>query len=82
MSKAGVLSTKYEDFAISRKKSVKAVVTNERAALASLKVAERFDYIVESISPEALCGPQVVPLLREAIRQPREAAHGHADVRF
>jgi hypothetical protein len=33
MSKAGVLSTKFEDFAISRKRSVKAIVLSEARAI-------------------------------------------------
>ena len=28
---------------------------------------------------QAVCGPQVLPLFAEAIRQPREAAHLHSD---
>lgn len=28
---------------------------------------------------QAVCGPQVLPLFAEGIRQPRQAAHGHSD---
>ena len=53
MSKASLISTKYEDFAISRKTSKKAVITNDNLALATLKEL-RPEYVIESIAPQAL----------------------------
>lgn len=45
--------------------------------------AKRFVNAAEIIVCEVntVRGPQVVPLLAEGVRQPREAAHGHADRR-
>jgi hypothetical protein len=54
MRKAQTLSTRYEDFTISRKHSRKAVVTDEHAAIAMLKDTRRPELVIESIAPEAL----------------------------
>lgn len=52
MSKAEVLSTRYEDFTISRKKSKRAVVMDEAIAIAYLKFNNP-QYVIPTISPEA-----------------------------
>jgi hypothetical protein len=54
MRKASTLSTRYEDLTITRKKSKKAVVTNEQAAIASIRSAGWGHYLVEAIAPSAL----------------------------
>jgi hypothetical protein len=54
MVKAKTLSTRFEDFTISRKKTVKAVVTSEQVAISALKLTGHGDYVVEAIAPQAL----------------------------
>jgi hypothetical protein len=53
MAKANTLSTRFEDFTISRKKSTKAVITNDGLALDALKTYHP-EYVILSISPLAL----------------------------
>ena len=53
MTKQNTLSTCYKDFTISQKKASRPVVTNEFAAIATLKET-RPEYIVESIASQAL----------------------------
>src|SRR5437899_1845431 len=53
MAKAKTLSTRFEDFTISRKKSVKAVIANEAAALADV-MANHPNYVIQGIAPQAL----------------------------
>jgi hypothetical protein len=54
MAKAKTLSTRFEDFTISRKKSVKAVITDESSAILALGQNGYEKYIVHAVSPEAL----------------------------
>jgi hypothetical protein len=54
MAKAKTLSTRFEDFTISRKKSTKVNVLSQGQALNDLDRQGRSDLIVESVSPEAL----------------------------
>lgn len=53
MAKAKTLSTRFEDFTISRKKSTRAVVMDEMKALIQLGETNP-NYIVTHIHPEAL----------------------------
>ncbi len=54
MAKTATLSTKYEDLTISRKKSVKPVLIDERAAIASLNAQGKEHYVIPTVSLEAL----------------------------
>ena len=53
MTKAKQFTVGYEGFTISRKKSTKAVVTNDAIALADAK-EKRPEYILETLAPQAL----------------------------
>jgi hypothetical protein len=54
MAKTKTLSTRFEDFTISRKRSVRAVVLNEFIAMAQLRKDGRSDLVLEILSPQAL----------------------------
>jgi hypothetical protein len=54
MRNAQTLSTRYEDFTISRKHARKVVVVNEQAAVAFLRGTDRPELVIESIAPQAL----------------------------